>query len=89
MDRKAKIDYLGTVPNINNPGVKSHEKYKNFVDMVHNVHKSELKAWATPQQERTYLWPWIWLFVLFPNMVLDVSCWITEAAYSSVYLKIQ
>ena len=43
-DRKAKIDYLGTVPNINNPGIKSHEKYKNFVEMVHNIHKSELKA---------------------------------------------
>lgn len=43
-DRKAKIDYLGAVPNVNNPGVKSHEKYKNFVDMVHNVHKTELKA---------------------------------------------
>jgi hypothetical protein len=24
MDRKAKIDYLGTTPNINNPGIKSH-----------------------------------------------------------------
>lgn len=23
-DRKAKIDYLATVPNINNPGIKSH-----------------------------------------------------------------
>ena len=43
-DRKAKIDYLGAVPNVNNPGVKSHDKYKNFVDMVHNVHKTELKA---------------------------------------------
>lgn len=36
-DRKAKQEYLGQVPNINNPGIKSHEKYKNFVDMVHNV----------------------------------------------------
>jgi hypothetical protein len=44
MDRKAKVDYLGTVPNINNPGVKSHEKYKNFADMVHSAHRSELKA---------------------------------------------
>jgi mannitol-1-phosphate/altronate dehydrogenase len=43
-DRKAKVDYLGTAPNINNPGIKSHEKYKNFVEMVHNIHKSELKA---------------------------------------------
>jgi hypothetical protein len=43
-DRKAKIDYLGTVPSINNPGIKSHDKYKNFVDMVNNIHKSELKA---------------------------------------------
>ena len=43
-DRKAKVDYLGTAPNINNPGIKSHEKYRNFVDMVHNVHRSELRA---------------------------------------------
>jgi hypothetical protein len=43
-DRKAKIDYLGTAPNINNPGIKAHEKYKNFVDMVNNIHRSELKA---------------------------------------------
>lgn len=43
-DRKAKIDYLGTAPNINNPGIKSHEKYRNFVDMVNNIHRSELKA---------------------------------------------
>ena len=43
-DRKSKIDYLGTVPNINNPGIKSHEKYKNFVDMVNSVHKSGVKA---------------------------------------------
>ena len=45
-DRKSKIEYLGTAPNINNPGIKSHEKYKNFVDMVHNVHKSDVKAWV-------------------------------------------
>ena len=44
LDRKAKIDYLGTAPNINNPGIKSHEKYKNFADMVNAVHRSELKA---------------------------------------------
>lgn len=43
-DRKAKLDYLGTVPNINNPGIKAHEKFKSFVDMVNNVHKSEVKA---------------------------------------------
>jgi hypothetical protein len=43
-DRKAKADYLGTAPNINNPGIKSHEKYRNYVDMVHNIHKSELRA---------------------------------------------
>lgn len=41
-DRKTKIEYLGAAPNINNPGIKLHEKYKNFVDMVHNVHKTEL-----------------------------------------------
>ena len=44
LDRKAKIDYLGQAPNINNPGVKSHEKYKQFADMVNSVHRSELKA---------------------------------------------
>ena len=43
-DRKAKAEYLGTAPNINNPGIKSHEKYRSFVDMVHNVHRHELKA---------------------------------------------
>lgn len=43
-DRKAKIDYLGTAPNINNPGIKAHGKYKTFVDMVNNIHKSDLKA---------------------------------------------
>jgi hypothetical protein len=43
-DRKTKVDYLGTAPNINNPGIKSHDKYRSFVDMVHNVHRSELKA---------------------------------------------
>jgi hypothetical protein len=44
LDRKAKIDYLGATPNINNPGIKSHEKFKHFADMVNSVHKSELKA---------------------------------------------
>lgn len=43
-DRKAKIDYLGTAPNINNPAIKGHEKYRSFVDMVNNIHRSELKA---------------------------------------------
>lgn len=44
MDRKAKIEYLGTSPNINNPGIKTHDKYKSFVDMVNSVHRSEVKA---------------------------------------------
>jgi hypothetical protein len=44
MDRKAKIEYLGTVPNINNPGIKSHDKYKSYVDMVNAVHRSEVRA---------------------------------------------
>ena len=43
-DRKAKIDYLGTAPNINNPGIKSHEKYKTFVEMVNTIHKTDVKA---------------------------------------------
>jgi hypothetical protein len=36
-----KNEYLGGVPNINNPGVKSHEKYKNFVDVITSVAKGE------------------------------------------------
>ncbi len=43
-DRKAKNEYLGQAPNINNPGVKSHEKYKQFVDMINNIHKGDVKA---------------------------------------------
>ena len=43
-DRKAKIEYLGAVPNINNPGIKSHEKYRTFADMVHNIHRGDIKA---------------------------------------------
>lgn len=31
---RIKSDYLSQVPNINNPGVKSHEKYKGFSNMV-------------------------------------------------------
>jgi len=27
-DRKSKVEYLTTVPNINNPSVKIHDKYK-------------------------------------------------------------
>ena len=34
---RAKNEYLSTAPNINNPGVKSHEKYKNFANMVASV----------------------------------------------------
>lgn len=48
---RTKNDYLTTAPNINNPGVKSHEKYKSFVDMVHNIHKSEVKAWPVIIQD--------------------------------------
>lgn len=44
LDRKAKVDYLGTAPNINNPGVKSNEKYKSFVDMVNNAHRGDVRA---------------------------------------------
>lgn len=43
-DKKAKYEYLGTAPNIGNPGVKAHEKYKRFVDMVNNIQKGEVKA---------------------------------------------
>ena len=43
-DRKTKGDYLAQVPNINSPGIKTHPKYKNFVDMINNLHKSEVKA---------------------------------------------
>lgn len=44
LDRKSKQDYLATLPNINNPGVKSHEKYKNFAEIINNFHKSDVKA---------------------------------------------
>ena len=37
---RAKHEYLATVPNINNPGVKSHDKYKNFANLVVSVSKS-------------------------------------------------
>lgn len=36
---RAKIEYLSAAPNINNPGVKGHEKYKQFTDMVSAVSK--------------------------------------------------
>ena len=40
---RTKNDYLGQAPNINNPGVKSHEKYKKYVEIVNAVHKGEVK----------------------------------------------
>jgi hypothetical protein len=42
-DRKSKSEYLSNPPNINNPGVKSHEKYKQFVDSVQGSVKGEVK----------------------------------------------
>lgn len=42
---RAKSEYLATPPNINNPGIKGHEKYKNFVDTVNSANRSEVKAW--------------------------------------------
>jgi hypothetical protein len=33
-DGKTKKDYLSQAPNINNPGVKSHEKYKQYMDSM-------------------------------------------------------
>jgi hypothetical protein len=38
-DKKAKNEYLGTIPNVNNPGIKSHEKFKNFVDVIGTLTK--------------------------------------------------
>ena len=36
---RAKQEYLGAIPNINNPGVKSHEKFKSHVDVINNTIK--------------------------------------------------
>ena len=44
MDRKSKIEYLTKAPNINNAGVKAHEKYQAYVTMVQNANKGEVKA---------------------------------------------
>lgn len=33
-DKRDKQAFLAAVPNINNPGVKSHEKYKQFADSI-------------------------------------------------------
>jgi len=41
-DRKAKTDYINLVPNINNPGVKNHEKYKQYVNSVSGSQKGEV-----------------------------------------------
>ncbi len=37
---RAKSEYLATAPNINNPGIKTHTKYKSFVDVVSNSNRS-------------------------------------------------
>lgn len=34
-DRKAKQEFLQQVPSINNPGIKTHQKYKSFASQVH------------------------------------------------------
>ena len=39
---RVKNDYIGMVPKINNPGVKTHPKYKKFVEAVQNAHKAEM-----------------------------------------------
>ena len=41
---RARSEYLGSAPNISNAGVKVHEKYKRFVEMVNNINKGEVKA---------------------------------------------
>jgi hypothetical protein len=41
-DRKAKNDYISVVPNINNPGVKNHDKYKQFVNEISGSQRGEV-----------------------------------------------
>jgi uncharacterized protein YukE len=43
-DRKTKVEFLTKQPKINNAGVKVHEKFKQYVSMVHNANKSDVKA---------------------------------------------
>jgi len=33
-DKRDKAAYLATIPNINHPTVKGHEKYQNFVSSI-------------------------------------------------------
>ena len=33
-DKREKTGFLGTVPNINHPTVKNHDKYKSFVESI-------------------------------------------------------
>lgn len=42
-DRKSKSEYLAAPPNINNPGVKSHEKYKQYVDAMNASQRGDVK----------------------------------------------
>ena len=41
-DSSQKVTYLTAVPQINNPGIKGHDKYKQFVDRTENMFKSEI-----------------------------------------------
>jgi hypothetical protein len=42
-DGKHKKEYLAQAPNINNPGVKSHEKYKQYMDNMNASAKGDVK----------------------------------------------
>ena len=41
-DKRAKQEYLSQQPNINNAGVKGHEKYRNYIDMVTSFNKTDV-----------------------------------------------
>lgn len=43
-DHKAKVEFLTKAPNINNAGVKVHEKFKSYVSMVQGANKGDVKA---------------------------------------------
>lgn len=42
-DKKAKSEYLAQAPNINHPGVKGHDKYKQYVDNMNASAKGDVK----------------------------------------------
>jgi len=43
-DRKAKVEYLTKEPKINNSGVKNHDKFKHFHNMVQQASRGDVQA---------------------------------------------